>query len=144
MDKAKYEPCASPYRVEARAKVGAGRRHTISIQAVDEAGNRGEPAIVRFKVLRAPRLRASVARRTVAVALRRHGFARRVVESLHVDCRRRGRTAFACRFSSRFSGYRLTGRGQVRLGSHLSYSFRVTAQGVHFTLTDDNESSRST
>ena len=61
------------------------------------------------------------------------------MKSVHVDCRRRSRSAFGCRFSARFPGYRLKGRGQVKLGVDLSYRFRVTAQGVRFTLTDDNE-----
>jgi hypothetical protein len=91
----------------------------------------------------ARRLQASVARRTVVTALKRHGFARRVVKSVHVDCRRRSRNAFGCKFSDRLPGYRLRGGGQVKLGVDLSYSFRVTAQGVRLTLTDDNEAPRS-
>ena len=85
------------------------------------------------------RLRESIARREVVDSLRRHGFARRVVKSLRVDCRRTGPSAFACRFSDGIPAYRLMGRGQVRLGVDLSYRFRVTAQGVRFTLTDENE-----
>jgi hypothetical protein len=93
-------------------------------------------------VLRAPLLRAPVARRTVVTALRRHGFARRVWKSVRIDCNRRGRASFGCRFSSRFPGYRLRGKGEVKLRARLSYRFRVKAQGVRFTLTDENEKAR--
>ena len=85
-DKAKYKPCDSPYSVEARSKAGKGKKHTISVRATDEAGNVGKPAVVEFRVLRVGHLRASVAQRTVVTALERHGFARRVVKSVHVDC----------------------------------------------------------
>lgn len=95
------------------------------------------------RVVIARRLRAAVARRTVATALKRHGFARRVVKSVDRDCRRRSRSVFACKFSAGFPGYRLKGKGQVRLGIDLSYRFRVKAQGVRFTLTDENEERRS-
>ncbi len=87
----------------------------------------------------ARRLRAQAARKAVVTALKRHGFARRVVKSLKVDCRRSSRSVFTCRFSARLPGYKLKGRGRVRLGVKLSYGFRVTAQGVRFNLTDRNE-----
>lgn len=90
----------------------------------------------------ARRLRASVAQRTVRTALNRHGFARRVVKAVQRDCRRRSGNVFACEFSGGFPGYHLKGRGQVRLGVDLSYRFRVKAQGVRFTLTDENEEPR--
>jgi hypothetical protein len=89
------------------------------------------------------RLRGSVARRAVVTALKRHGFARRVVKSVERNCRRRARNEFSCEFSSAFPGYRLKGRGRVRLGFDLSYRFRVKAQGVRFTLTEINEERRS-
>jgi len=143
LDKGKYRPCTSPWAVKAKSKAGKGRRHTISVRAADSAGNVGDPAAVSFRVQRAPRLGAGRAERTVVTALRRHGFARRVWKSVQIDCRRRGRAAFGCRFSSRFSGYRLRGRGEVKLRSSLSYRFRVKAQGVRFTLTDENEKARS-
>ncbi len=38
--------------------------------------------------------------------------------------------------------YHLRGSGRVRLGVELSYRFRVKAQGVRFTLTDENEGRR--
>ena len=60
-------------------------------------------------------------------------------EVVEVDCRRRSRFAFACRFSAGFPGYRLQGTGKVKLGDHLSYRFRVVAQGARFNLTDKNE-----
>ncbi len=143
LDKAKFKSCTSPYNATAKAKGGKGKGHTISIRATDKAGNVSEAAKVKFKVLRSPPLQGSVAKRTVITALERHDFARRVVKSVHVDCRRSSRYAFACRFSTRFPGYRLTGNGQVKLGAGISYGFRVTAQGVHLTLTDENEARRS-
>ncbi len=139
LDKARYRPCESPYRIKAKSKGGKGKQHTISIRATDESGNAGTVATVGFRVVRSPRLRAPVARRTIATALRRHGFARRVVKSLRVKCRRRSRSAFACSFSAHFPGYRLRGSGQVALRGGVSYRFRVRAQGVRFTLTDENE-----
>ena len=91
----------------------------------------------------AQRLRASPARRTVVTALKRHGFAQRVVKAVEPDCHRRSRTEFACEFSAGFPGYQLKGRGRVRQEIGLSYRFRVKAQGVHFILTDENEEPRS-
>ena len=88
------------------------------------------------------KLRGAVARRTVVTALERHGFARRVVKSIESDCRRRSRNAFKCKFFDRLPGYKLKGRGDVVLGVDLSYRFRVKAQGVRFTLTDENEEER--
>lgn len=143
LDGGKYRPCTSPWVVKARSKGGKGSRHTISIRAADSAGNVSDPAAVSFRVRRAPRLGAARAERTVVTALRRHGFARRVWKSVRIDCNRRGRAAFGCRFSSRFRGYRLRGRGEVELRARLSYRFRVKAQGVRFTLTDENEKARS-
>ena len=139
LDRGEYKPCTSPYRVKAKAGAGKGKKHTISVRAADEAGNIGKPAVIKFKVLRKLTLRAPVAHRTVLTALKRHDYARRVVRSVDVDCSRRSRIVFACKFSTRFSGYRLKGKGKVKLGNDLSYRFRVIAQGVHFTLTDENE-----
>jgi hypothetical protein len=87
-------------------------------------------------------LKAPVARRTVSVALTRHGFARRVVKALKINCHRRSRATFGCNFSVRFPGYRLKGKGKVNQGFHLSYVFHVKAQGVSFNLTERNEKSR--
>ena len=92
--------------------------------------------------MRAKRLRRSVARAAAVTALRRHGFARRVVKAVDPDCKRRRRDRFACAFEVDFQGYHLRGSGQVRLGVELSYRFRVKAQGVRFTLTDENEGRR--
>ena len=89
------------------------------------------------------RLRAAAARRAVVRALRRHGFADRVVKAVERDCDRRRRDVFACRFEARFPGYRLRGRGKVRSGIGLSYRFKVKAQGVRFILTDENEEPRA-
>jgi hypothetical protein len=88
------------------------------------------------------RLRRSVARAAAVRALRRHGFARRVVRAVDPDCERRRRDQFACAFEVDFQGYHLRGSGRVRLGVELSYRFRVKAQGVRFTLTDENEERR--
>jgi hypothetical protein len=89
--------------------------------------------------VRRPLLKASRARDTVALALRRHGFADRVVASLRKTCERRSRAEFECRCESTFPGYRLSGSGTVALSKRLSYRFRVVAQGQAFTLTDENE-----
>lgn len=142
LDGGKYRPCESPYSVTVRSKSGKGGKHRITIRATDEVGNVGRPVVVRFRVLRTPRLRAPVAKSTVVAALNRHGFAHRVVKAVRIDCRRRSRYGFGCRFSSRFRGYQLSGRGAVKLGAGLSYRFRVKAQGVRFLLTDRNETSR--
>lgn len=143
LDKAKYESCTSPYRVKAKARGGKGKRHEISIVAADQAGNAAEPAVIGFKVVRKLRLRAPVARRTAVTALARHGFARRVVKAVRVSCHRRNRSEFHCDLAAHFRGYRLKGSGWVELGTRLNYRFRVRAQGVRFTLTDGNETSRS-
>jgi hypothetical protein len=110
------------------------------VRAIDSAGNVGEPVVVGFRVVRKLRLKESVAERTVVTALQRHGFAKRVVKAVHADCSRRAYSAFSCKFSGSFPGYRLKGRGEVELRAHLSYRFRVKAQGVRLTLTDRNES----
>jgi hypothetical protein len=86
--------------------------------------------------VRKPLLKASRAQKAVATALRRHGFADRVVAQLQETCVRRNRSAFDCRFSSVFTGYRLTGAGSVALKRRLSYRFQVFAQGRSFVLTD--------
>ncbi|MCB0876687.1 MAG: hypothetical protein KDB46_10910 [Solirubrobacterales bacterium] len=52
LDKAAFEPCASPYRVNARSRPGEGREHTISIRATDRAGNSTAPTAVRFRLTR--------------------------------------------------------------------------------------------
>jgi hypothetical protein len=52
LDKADYRPCSSPYEVKAKSKRGKGRKHTISIQATDTAGNAGKAATVEFTVIR--------------------------------------------------------------------------------------------
>jgi hypothetical protein len=91
-------------------------------------------------VKRAPYLRAAAARHAVRLALRRHGFTHRVIDEVEKRCHRDGRAAFRCRFSARFPGYELDGRGQVRLTlDGLVYRFHVRAQGVRFVLTDSNE-----
>jgi hypothetical protein len=91
------------------------------------------------EVLRTP-LRAGIARRSVATALERHGFARRVVRALETHCHRRALREFRCRFSARFPGYELSGHGRVRrIDDRLTYRFKVRAQGERFVLTQRNE-----
>jgi hypothetical protein len=85
-------------------------------------------------------LRAAVARHTVPTSLRRHGFAKRVVDAVKQRCRRRARDEFRCRFEVHFRGYDLTGAGRVTLTADgVSYRFRVVAQEERFVLTDRNE-----
>ena len=118
-------------------KLKAGR-HTLVATAFDALGNPGPTRTVRFRVLR-PALQEARAKRTVAVALRRHDFAKRVIQHLEETCDRAGRFKFTCRFSSTFPGYSLTGRGVVERRKRLSYRFRARAQGRRMTLTDENE-----
>ena len=118
-------------------KLKAGR-HKLVATAFDALGNPGPTQTVRFKVLR-PALQEARAKRTVAVALRRHDFAKRVIQHLEETCNRAGRFKFSCRFSSTFPGYSLTGRGVVERRKRLSYRFRARAQGRRMTLTDENE-----
>lgn len=139
LDDRAYQPCSSPFSTPAAAGSGKGREHSISVRATDAVGNTGAPTRIEFRVRRAPPLEKRAALKTVRTALKRHGFARRVVRSVEADCKRRGRYQFACRFSTRFPGYQLRGRGKVKLGESLSYAFRVKAQGVRLTLSDENE-----
>jgi hypothetical protein len=87
-----------------------------------------------------PPLAEAVARRTVFSALRRHGFAKRVIAAVDRKCRRKSPLEFACAFTAEFSGYSLSGRGRVRLTSDgVAYRFEVEAQGERLVLTDKNE-----
>ncbi len=52
LDKASYKPCTSPYSVKAKSKPGKGKKHTISIQATDQAGNVGKAMTVKFTVIK--------------------------------------------------------------------------------------------
>jgi DNA-binding beta-propeller fold protein YncE len=52
LDRASYKSCSSPYKVKVKAKPGKGKKHTISIKAIDQAGNVGKPANVKFRVIR--------------------------------------------------------------------------------------------
>jgi hypothetical protein len=127
--------CGPTFRPDRKLKP---RRHTLLATAFDALENRGQSQTFRFKVLR-PALRENRARRTVAIALRRHDFAKRVIRELEETCNRRGRFRFFCRFSSTFPGYRLSGSGTVLSKQRLSYRFRVRAQGRSFVLKDENE-----
>ena len=139
LDDRDYKPCSSPFSTSAGSASGEGREHSISVRATDAVGNTGAPTRIEFRVRRTPPLEKRVALKTVRTALKRHGFARRVVKSVEADCKRLSRYQFACRFSTRFPGYKMRGRGKVRLGDSLSYEFRVKAQGVRLTLSDENE-----
>jgi hypothetical protein len=89
--------------------------------------------------VRKPLLTARRAERTVATALRRHGFASRVVANLEESCARRNRSEFQCRFASAFPGYLLRGLGSVERRKRLSYRFKVSIHGRSIVLTDENE-----
>ena len=52
LDESEHEPCTSPYSVEAKSKGGKGKKHTISIQTADEAGNTAKPIVIKSKVIR--------------------------------------------------------------------------------------------
>ena len=51
-DKANYKPCSSPYEVKAKGKGGKGMKHTISVRAIDVAGNIGKTSTVKFRVVK--------------------------------------------------------------------------------------------
>jgi hypothetical protein len=89
--------------------------------------------------VRKPFLSASRARETVKDALKRHGFANRVLANLSQSCARRSRSEFECQFSSSFPGYSLSGHGSVERKRRVSYRFPVAIEGRSFTLTDENE-----
>ena len=128
--------CGPSFAPDRKLKFGT---HKLLVTARDTLGNPGPPRTFRFKVLRPP-LEAGRAERTVATALRRHKFAKRVIENLERSCTRRGRFKFACRFSSNFPGYSLKGHGPVELRrGRISYRFVVRAQGKRVVLTDENE-----
>ena len=131
-------PCGPTFKPTRRLSYGA---HKLVVTAHDAAGNSGLPATLRFRILRPP-LEEGRAERTVPTALRRHDFAKRVIENLEQRCERRGRYKFACRFTSAFPGYRLKGHGPVELiKGKISYRFVVRAQGRRVVLTDENEGS---
>lgn len=128
--------CGPSFAPDRRLKFG---KHKLLVTAHDTLGNPGPPLTFRFKVLRPP-LEQGRAERTVATALRRHKFAKRVIDNLERSCTRRGRYTFSCRFSSAFPGYRLKGHGRVELRrGRISYRFVVRAQGEKVVLTDENE-----
>jgi hypothetical protein len=126
------------FDVERRPKMKRPGRRTFCAYLGPDEDTASNALAVGRRVLR-PLLKAGRARRTVEAALRRHGFANRVVENLNESCRRRNRSEFECRLSSAFPGFRLNGRGPVELKRRLSYRFRVVVQGQSFTLTDENE-----
>jgi hypothetical protein len=125
------------FRIEKRLEMRSSGRQTFC--AYLGVGASGYETASKTRRVRRPRLKARVARQTVSRALRRHEFAGRVVKKLKQRCRRSSRATFSCRFSSSFPGYRLTGRGTVRLNERLSYRFRVKVRGLRLALTDKNE-----
>lgn len=128
--------CGPSFVPGRRLKFG---KHKLLVTAHDALGNPGPPQTFRFKVLRPP-LEQGRAERTVATALRRHKFAKRVIANLERSCTRGGRYTFSCRFSSAFPGYSLKGHGPVELRrGRISYRFVVRAQGEKVVLTDENE-----
>jgi Bacterial Ig-like domain len=128
--------CGPSFAPDRRLKFG---KYKLVVTAHDTLGNSGPPLAFRFKVLRPP-LEQGRAKRTVATALRRHKFAKRVIDNLERSCTRRGRYTFSCRFSSAFPGYSLKGHGRVELRrGRISYRFVVRAQGERAVLTDENE-----
>jgi hypothetical protein len=53
LDRADFKPCTSPFEVKAKSKGGKGKKHTISVQATDAAGNvETVPAAAKLKVIR--------------------------------------------------------------------------------------------
>ena len=53
LDKAAFKPCTSPYSAKAKSKAGKGKKHTISVRAIDAAGNvEAKPATVKFTVVK--------------------------------------------------------------------------------------------
>jgi hypothetical protein len=52
LDKAAFNPCSSPFAVQAKSKSGKGLAHRIAVRATDTSGKVGEPAVVAFDVVR--------------------------------------------------------------------------------------------
>jgi hypothetical protein len=126
------------FRIQQRFEMKSRGRHTFCAYLGAPGGSEYTTAFT-SRLVRRQRLKAPTARRTVNRALRRHEFAGRVVKNLKQRCRRNSRAKFSCRFSSSFPGYRLTGRGSVRLNKRLSYRFRVRVGGLKITLNNKNE-----
>jgi hypothetical protein len=55
LDGAPFKSCTSPYDVRAKSRRGNGKSHTIAVEAIDTAGNVGQPATVSFRVIRVQR-----------------------------------------------------------------------------------------
>jgi hypothetical protein len=121
-----------------RVKLTEPGRHTFCSYLGPDQGSALNTSFESRKVRR-PLLRAARARHTVGASFRRHDFSDRVIKNLNHRCRRRNRSRFSCRFSSRFPGYKLSGHGSVVLKKHLSYRFRARVGKLSFTLTDENE-----
>ena len=129
-------PVEGSFSEQRRLKMKRPGPHTFCAYLVSDEGTTG---VGISRKVRRPLLRSGEAQRTVAVALRRHKFAGRVVANLQETCDRRSRSKFQCSFTSTFLGYRLSGSGTVVLNKRLSYRFQVSAQGQGFVLTDENE-----
>lgn len=52
LDKANFKSCSSPFEVKVEAIGGMGRKHSISIKAIDGAGNVGKAATTKFRAIR--------------------------------------------------------------------------------------------
>jgi DNA-binding beta-propeller fold protein YncE len=53
LDKGSFKPCDSPFSVKAKSKPGKGKKHAISVQATDAAGNvESKPAKATFRLIR--------------------------------------------------------------------------------------------
>ena len=126
------------FRVEKRFEMKRRGRHSFC-GYLGPAGGSEFTTAFKTRLVRRPRLKARTARQTVNRALRRHEFAGRVVKNVKQRCKRSSRATFSCRFSSSFPGYRLTGRGVVRLNKRVSYRFRVRVRNLKIALTDKNE-----
>jgi hypothetical protein len=55
LDDSPFKSCTSPYDVRAKSRRGNGMSHTIAVEAIDKAGNVGQPATVSFRVIRVRR-----------------------------------------------------------------------------------------
>jgi hypothetical protein len=119
-------------------KLKSRGRHSFCGYLGPIEGSEYVTAFEQRRVMR-PHLKKSRAHRSISRALRRHKFAGRVVKHLERSCRRRNRAKFSCRFSSKFPGYKMTGRGTVRLDRRLKYRFRVRIGGLSIVLKRGNE-----
>jgi Right handed beta helix region len=56
LDKGKFKTCKSPFKPKVSSKPGKGKKHTITVEAIDQSGNVDpNPPKVKFKVIRVPK-----------------------------------------------------------------------------------------